>query len=144
MALPTHADIEPFISTEITAYQRHQANITTLCLVDVLVIVRQYFPAAAFLKVDGTDQDMSGSLVANWDDVLDANGDVLDTDDPDAFADDVWGPLSNLDDRTVDIWRPFIVDPSGKGTDRRLDLNAIADAAPGLLQPFGYSAKEEA
>lgn len=134
MTLPSHADVVARLDAEIATYQAVKTRIATLSLIDVFVVTRQVFPDAAFIAVDNTDQDDSGSLVASEEDVLDANGDILDTDNNVVltWVDYVWGPLSNLDSSTQVIWQPFIVQDDN-GWNMRLDLNAIEQAVPGLL-----------
>lgn len=134
----THDAIQALMEGQVDAYQAALYRIAQLSLVDVFLLTREHFPTAVKLHVDTTDQDMSGSLVTNSEDAFDAAGEMLDDIAPDtSFDDDVWGPLSNLDDRTETIWGQFIIetDTGARYTVRHLDLLAIEAAIPQLMNP---------
>ena len=136
LTIPAHNRIQALLDSEVNCYRTHRERIARLSLVDVLSIIRLHFPTAAFLRIDATDQDLSGSLIACEDDVLDATDAALYDDqgsDEEPWGDALWGPLSNLDDSTEEVWKPFVVTNPVRPDDRRLDLAAIEAAVPSLL-----------
>jgi hypothetical protein len=136
MTLPSPDEVAALLTPVYTEYNALHDRLIRLSLVDVLVITRSHFPNAAFLHVDETDQDMSGTLVATDEDIRDANDEPFgpnDDQDPEGvWSDDVWDSLSNLNENNQPTWQPFFLQDDD-GRNWRLDLNAIERAVPELL-----------
>ena len=137
MTTPTHDEIDALLAPVYEQYGILHIRIARLSLVDVLAVTRRHYPTAAFLKVDETDQDMSGALVASDEDVLDGDGNMLSADDDVDFdhswSDDLWNPLINLDGSNQAVWHPFLLQDE-HGRNWRLDLNAIEAAVDNLMK----------
>lgn len=136
MTIPTPDDIAALLTPVYAEYNALHRRLTRLSLVQLLTITREHFPTAAFVRVDETDQDMSGSLVTDEEgarDIDDVQLDLADDQHTDeVWCDRVWNALLNLDTSNQGIWHPFFLADLNGGSGR-LDLNAIEQAVPDLL-----------
>ncbi len=140
MTIPTADAVAALLEPVYAEYNAMHRRLTRLSLVQLLVITREHYPAAAFVRVDETDQDTSGSLVTDEEGVRDADDVELSPNDnqhpEEEWCDRVWNSLLNLDTSNQGIWHAFFIADLNGGSGR-LDLNAIEQAVPELLAKEG-------
>lgn len=131
-ALPSPEEVGARLEACNVAYRQAVSAVVAMSLVEVLVVTRRYAPHAAFVRVQESDTDASGHLTAGPNGVLDPQGHTVayPAEMGDEWADQVWGALSNLDDASKWVWRPFTV---SAGAEVRLDLGAVEAALPRLM-----------
>jgi hypothetical protein len=110
---------------EFRVYRAVNARIALWALLHAGLLARAADERAAFIEVEETDQDLSGSLVGVG--VLDADGTALDVSETVLDTDLARDALNSLDTSNRSTWGEFTSD-DGTGRHVRFDIARILDA----------------
>lgn len=124
--LPYRPDaIRRRLVAEFPVYRAVNARVALWAALHLALLARAADAQAAFVSVEETDEDLSGSLVGHQ--VLDAQGSPLDASDDILDTDEARDALNCLDTSNRGTWGEFAAD-DGSGRDVRLDLARILAA----------------